>query len=515
MALEWWQRAVIYQIYPRSFQDSNADGSGDLQGIIDRLDYLKWLGVNAIWSSPFFLSPHVDGGYDISDYKAVDPLFGTLDDFDRLLSAVHAAGMRLILDLVPNHTSDQHPWFRQSSADRTNPRAEWYHWQDRRPNSWVDVSGKEAWTWHEQRLQFYYHAFFPQQPDLNWRNGDVREAIFDVMRFWLDRGADGFRVDLIWHVIKDALLREDPLNPDYDPDHDEPESARLGVFSSNQHEVHDVVKAMRNVIDEYEDRVLIGEIYLPTGQLVTFYGEHGQGLHLPFNFQLIRTDWSAEQLAATISKYFGELPPEGWPNWVLGNHDKARVVSREGEAKARIGAVLLFMLRGTPFVYYGDEIGMRDAKLDPSDMRDPLKDVDPKFSRDPQRTPMQWSHGQGAGFTSAKPWLPVAGGPNVEEQRGDPDSMLNLYRDLIALRASEPALLEGEVFPLLVHDHVFAFRRGDAFLVAANFGRRKAKIETHGTIAICTDRKRDGEKVEGSLKLSANTAVVVRLSSRA
>ena len=509
--MEWWKRAVVYQVYPRSFQDSDGDGNGDLSGIIQRLDYLQWLGVDAIWCSPFFQSPKVDGGYDISDYTAIDPIYGTMDDFDRLLERAHQLGMRVILDLVPNHTSDQHPWFRESRADRTNPRADWYHWQDERPNSWVDASGKPAWTWCEERRQYYYHAFFPQEPDLDWRNPDVRQAIFEVMRFWLGRGADGFRVDLIWHLIKDALLREDPLNPDYDPENDDPSTVRLPVFSSNQHEVHDMVRMLREVVDEFDDRVLIGEIYLPVGQVVTFYGEQHKGLHLPFNFQLIRLQWTAQHLAAGISKYFGELPHKGWPNWVLGNHDQSRVASRVGESKARIGAVLLFTLQGTAFVYYGDEIGMVDGDVDPEEMRDPLKDVAPKFSRDPQRTPMQWSAARAAGFTTGDPWLPVSRWTNVEEARADPQSMLHLYRDLIALRAAEPALLEGACFPYPAPGDVLAYRRGQDFLIVANLGDREKTIDARGTIAICTDRRRDRERVEGALTIGANSAVVLRV----
>ena len=357
------------QIYPRSFQDSDGDGIGDLGGIIERLDYLTWLGVDAVWLSPIFPSPMADFGYDIADYTDIDPLFGSMEDFDRLLEAVHARDLKLILDLVPNHTSDRHPWFEESRSSRENPKRDWYLWKDPAPDggpptNWRSVFGGSAWQYDDTTGQYYYHAFLKEQPDLNWRNPEVRDAIFDVMRFWLDKGVDGFRVDVMWHLLKDEQLRDNPPNPDYHPD--QPDHARfIPAFSEDQYEVHTIVEQMRAVTDAYDDRVLIGEIYLPIPRLVAYYGPEGRGAHLPFNFQLILLPWDARRIDAAISKYEGALPPDGWPNWVLGNHDKPRIASRVGRAQARVAAMLLLTLRGTPTLYYGDEIGMQNVAVPP------------------------------------------------------------------------------------------------------------------------------------------------------
>ncbi|MBV9393665.1 MAG: alpha-amylase, partial [Methylobacteriaceae bacterium] len=322
----WWKRGIIYQVYPRSFQDTNGDGVGDLEGIRQRLDYLQWLQVDAIWISPVYPSPMKDFGYDVTDYCGIDRIFGTLDDFARLIGAAHERGLKLILDFVPNHTSDRHPWFIESRASRDNPKRDWYIWRDGKPdgsppNNWISNFGGPAWTFDEATRQYYYHAFLREQPDLNWRNPAVREAMYDVLRFWLDRGVDGFRVDVIWHLIKDADFRDNPPNLGWRTG--EREIGRLlQVNSADQPEIHDVVAEMRRVLDEYQERVLIGEIYLPIERLVTYYGANLSGAHLPFNFALLQTPWKAEAIARLVEEYERALPPDGWPNWVLGNHDQ-------------------------------------------------------------------------------------------------------------------------------------------------------------------------------------------------
>ena len=335
----WWQRGIIYQIYPRSYQDSNGDGIGDLPGIIRRLDYLKKLGVNAVWLSPIYPSPMADYGYDIADYQDIDPIFGTLDDFDALLHEVHSRDMKLILDLVPNHTSDQHPWFLEARSSRTNPKRDWYIWHDGRPdgtppNNWLSVFGGSAWEWDEATQQYYYHAFLKEQPDLNWRNPEVQRAMMNVMRFWLDKGVDGFRVDVMWHMVKDKQLRNNPVNPKYEP-HMATYEQLLPTYSTDQPEVHDIVQKMRAVLDEYDERMMIGEIYLPIQQLMVYYGIDNKGAHLPFNFLLLSLPWEAQTIARAIDEYEGALPLGGWPNWVLGNHDQPRITSRVGLQQAK------------------------------------------------------------------------------------------------------------------------------------------------------------------------------------
>ncbi len=520
----WWQKGTIYQIYPRSFQDSNGDGIGDLGGVLQRLDYLEWLGVDALWLSPIFSSPMADFGYDISDYRAIDPRFGTMEDLDRLLDAVHARGMKLILDLVPNHTSDQHPWFREARASRDSPKRDWYLWEDPAPggdppNNWLSVFGGSAWEYDEATGQYYYHAFLAAQPDLNWRNPDVRTAMFDVMRFWLDKGADGFRVDVMWHLLKDERLRHNPPNPDYRPG--QPEHARLvPAYSEDQYEVHTIVEQMRAVTDAYDDRVLIGEVYLPLGRLVAYYGPEGRGAHLPFNFQLILLPWEARRLDAAVNAYEGALPSNGWPNWVLSNHDKPRVASRVGPAQARVAAMLLLTLRGTPILYYGDELGMENVAIPPDRVQDPREMKEPGIGvgRDPFRTPMPWDEGPNAGFSEGIPWLPLGAdykSRNVSAQQSDPDSMLTLYRRLIALRKDEPALAVGDFVPVPAEGDVLAYDRvhgGRRLLIALNLGRQPQQMNyagLSGRILLSTHCDREGDSAHATLRLRADEGVIV------
>ncbi|HEV2147995.1 MAG TPA: alpha-amylase family glycosyl hydrolase [Longimicrobiaceae bacterium] len=525
----WWQTGIIYEIYPRSFQDSDGDGVGDLTGIISRLDYLHWLGVDAVWIGPIYPSPMADFGYDVAEYTGVDPLFGTLETFDRLLAEAHARGIRVILDLVPNHTSDRHPWFLQSRRSREDPKRGWYVWRDPAPdggppNNWLSSFGGPAWSFDEPTGQYYLHSFLPEQPDLNWRHPEMWPQMERVMRFWLDRGVDGFRVDVVWHLVKDARLRDNPRNPDYRPRRDPPNEALVPAFSADQPEVQEIVARMRRTTDEYPGRVLIGEAYLPFGRLVRYYGVASPGMHLPLNFHLITSPWEAVEVESTVAEYEGTLPPDAWPNWVLGNHDRSRVASRVGAGQARVAAMLLLTLRGTPVLYYGDEIGMPDAEIPPERMRDPRGKRIPGSSRDPARAPMRWDGSPGAGFTTGDPWLPAGGVPagySVEAQRDDPGSVLTLYRHLVRLRRAEPALHRGPYTPVpAAGENTLGYVRewqDRRFLVALNFGEGAARFRpergtVQGRVVLSTRLDREGEAVDGGLELRGDEGVVVLLS---
>lgn len=526
----WWQNGIIYQVYPRSFQDSNGDGVGDLKGILHRLGYLQWLGVNAIWMSPVFQSPMKDFGYDISDYLNIDPIFGDMADFDALITAIHQRGMKLIIDFVPNHTSDQHPWFIESRSSVDNPKRDWYIWQPAReegspPNNWLSMFGGSAWQWDEPTKAYYYHAFLKEQPDLNFRNPDVLNAMLDIMRFWLNKGVDGFRVDVIWHLIKDKLLRDNPANPDYTPQMADYDSL-LPVYSTDQPEVHQVVSRMRQLLDQYDQRMMIGEIYLPVDKLVVYYGTaESRGAHLPFNFLLIQTPWNAKQIAALIDKYEGLLPADGWPNWVLGNHDQPRIASRIGLQQARVAAMLLLTLRGTPTIYYGDELGMADVVIPAGEIRDPqgLNMPDKNLSRDPARTPMPWSKNPNGGFTNGKPWLRLDTSHetiNVDCEKQDPASMLALYKDLIALRQQEPALYAGNYIPVYSDQQLIAYQRenedADSFLVVLNLTHQPARFKpphpvTKGRVVLSTTGEATGREAESELNLPGDEGLIIRI----
>jgi alpha-glucosidase len=492
----WWRHGVVYQVYPRSFQDANGDGIGDLAGIRHRLPYLKELGVAAVWLSPINPSPMADFGYDVADYCDVDPIFGSLGDFDALLRDAHREGLKVILDFVPNHTSDRHPWFVASRSSRDNDFRDFYLWRDPGPdggppNNWRSNFGGPAWSFDEATGQWYYHAFLPQQPDLNWRNPRVRQRMYDALRFWLARGVDGFRVDVIWHLIKDDQFRDNPPDPSWRPEMAQSKSV-LQIYSADRPELMEVVAQMRAVIAEFDtaesSRILIGEIYLPIERLVAYYApdEAGtlRGVQLPFNFHLISSHWEAAALADLIRRYEAAIPEQGWPNWVLGNHDQPRIASRIGAARAALAACLLLTLRGTPTLYYGDEIGMTDVEIPVEDLRDPaeLREPGKGQGRDPQRTPMQWDGGANAGFTRGKPWLPLApdhGTRNVERLRQDPGSILSLYRELLALRRREPALHAGAIESVQASGDCLTFDRtyGSSRLrVQINFGASAVKL---------------------------------------
>ncbi len=527
----WWQHGIIYQVYPRSYQDSNGDGIGDLKGILQRLDYLQWLGVTAVWISPIYPSPMADFGYDIADYKGIHPLFGSMEDFDALLAEAHRRNIRIVLDLVPNHTSYKHPWFLESKSSKDNPKRDWYIWKDALedgapPNNWLSVFGGPAWEWDETTGQYYYHAFLKEQPDLNWRNPAVQEAMLDVMRFWLDKGVDGFRVDVMWHMIKDEQYRDNPQNPDYQP-HMATYEQLLPVYSTDQPEVHDIVQKMRNVLDGYDERMMIGEIYLPIHKLVTYYGNDNNGAHLPFNFMLLSLPWEAKRIASAIDEYEGALPNNAWPNWVLGNHDQQRITSRVGLQQSRVAALLLLTLRGTPTIYYGEELGMRDVPIPPGEVQDPqgLNMPGLNLSRDPARTPMQWDASDYAGFSSEKPWLRVSSTSkrvNVESQKADPYSHLSLYRRLIALRQSEPSLKWGDYKPLYADGQTLAYIRqaeGEkAFLIVLNLSHRPSYITIphhtiSGTIVLATSDELEGSAVTERMELSGDEGVIIELDA--
>lgn len=486
--LKWWQRGIIYQIYPRSFQDASGDGVGDLRGITQRLPYVASLGVEAVWLSPIFTSPMRDFGYDVADYCDIDPLFGTLADFDALVSEAHRLGLKVMLDYVPNHTSSDHAWFQEALRGKGSGKRDWYVWRDPAPdggppNNWRSFFGGGAWTFDEASGQYYLHQFLPSQPDLNWRNSDVRAAMADVLRFWMRRGVDGFRVDVIWLLAEDERFLDEPENPDWQPG--QPEHSRLEhPYTQDQPETHAYIRELRQVLDEFEDRMMVGEIYLPVERLLPYAGTPDAAMvHLPFNFHLILLPWDAEKVRAFADMYDAACRlAHSWPNWVLGNHDQHRFKTRVGAPQYRVAQTLLLTLRGTPTVYYGDEIGMENVPVPLAMMVDPagLQQPDvPSASRDPERTPMQWDSTPNAGFApaGAAPWLPLADDfarVNVQGQEQDPASDLNYFRALTRLRREHPALVGGDYRSLDgEYPDVFAYERTrgeERVAVLLNFG---------------------------------------------
>jgi alpha-glucosidase len=535
----WWQTGVIYQIYPRSFQDSNGDGIGDLVGITQRLDYLSdTLGVDTVWLSPIYPSPMHDFGYDVADYCGIHPLFGNLSDFERLLAETHRRGMKLILDLVPNHTSDEHPWFIESRSSRDNSKRDWYIWRDPAPggglpNNWRSFFGGPAWTFDEKTGQYYLHEFVRQQPELNYRNPAVVSALHDTMRFWLDQGVDGFRVDVIWLMMKDPLFRDEPPNPDWNGIN--PFDSLQHIHTANLPEVHELIKGMRSVLDSYAERMMVGEIYLPNPELMKYYGAPGQQeCHLPFNFQLIDTSWEAPSVKKVVDDYEIALPPGAWPNWVLGNHDRHRLATRVGAHQARLAAMLLLTLRGTPTCYYGDELGLENVPIPPEMVQDPPAVNQPEIAhlvgRDPVRTPMQWDDSPRAGFSAPgakSPWLPLAANyreVNVARQLAQPRSILNFYRKLLAYRRSSSALKIGlyrsvELKSAGAQQNCFVYEResrDQRLLVALNFsGQEQALGLPHtgsGVIALSTELEREDRVEElSSFSLNPNEGCLILL----
>lgn len=455
-SLPWYRKNVIYQIYPWSFKDSNGDGVGDLRGIIEKLDYLNdgpdSLNVGAIWLSPVYPSPMKDFGYDISDYCNIDSRFGSLEDFDELVEKAHARDVRIIMDLVTNHTSIEHPWFKESRSSRKNPKRDWYIWHDPKPdgsppNNWISVSGGPMWTLDETTNQYYLHNFLPCQPDLNWRNKEVQEEMKRVIEFWIKRGVDGFRVDAASHFMEDTEFRDDPINLHYIKGKNSPYDQFLHTFSTNQPGIKEVIGLMCNIADQNKDVFIVSEAYLSLEDMAKFYRFCETPVHAPFNFSLLHLPWRAKEIREAIDAYDKTLEPQDIPTYVLGNHDNSRVASRRGIAQARASAVLLLTLRGTPFIYYGEELGMQDVGIPKKQLKDGfIETSDGVFSRDPERTPMQWDSSKHAGFTSGEPWLPLSKDYetlNVEHQATDRHSMLNLYKTIIKFRNTSNALLHG------------------------------------------------------------------------
>ncbi len=441
---------------------------------------------------------------------------GPCEDFDRLLEEAHLRGLKVILDFVPNHSSDQHPWFIESRSSRENPKRDWYLWCGE-PNNWMSNFGGPGWEWDERTNQYYYHSFLKEQPDLNWRNPEVRTAMYDALRFWLDKGVDGFRVDVMWLIIKDNLFHDNPPNPQYRLGQSSGNSF-LPVYNSNRPEVHAVVAEMRAIIDSYPERVLIGEIYLPLTDLMAYYGQELKGANLPFNFLLLQSAWNAHTVAQIISEYMGVLPLGAWPNWVLGNHDNARIASRVGVLQTPIAAMLLLTLPGTLTIYYGEELGMTNVSIPPEDVLDPAEKNQPGIGmgRDPERTPMPWDCSEMAGFTRGRPWLPIGDDHqvvNVEIMERDETSILNLYRRLIALRRAHPVLASGGMRSVTASGNLLSYERvaeNERFLVLLNFGQSPVRVATEaGIVLATTNGHRDGERVNNFIELQGSEGMVI------
>jgi alpha-glucosidase len=499
----WWREGVLYQVYVRSFADSNGDGVGDLPGLSGQLDHLEWLGVNGIWLSPTMPSPNADWGYDVADYFDVHPELGTLADLDRLIAEAGRRGIRVLLDLVPNHTSDRHPWFLDSRSSRDSARRDWYVWADARPdgsppNGWTSVFDGPAWTLDRGTGQYYLHQFLAEQPDLNWWNEDVRGAFDEILAYWFDRGVAGFRIDVAHSIVKDRDLRT--------------LDTQLGV--------HDVMRRWRRLADGREpQRVLLGETHVRELELMaSFYGRGEDELHLAFNFPFVYADFDTS-LADVVGETERLLPAAAWPVWTGSNHDAGRFPTRwcaGDDRRTRLALLTLLTLRGTPVLYYGDEIGMTEVQLQPEQLRDPvgLRRWPEDAGRDPTRTPMQWSAEPGAGFTDpgAVPWLPFGdhAARNVADQRDDPRSILTLTRELIALRRRLPALRSGAYRRLGSPAGTWTWQRDDAVTVALNPSERRAVVPgVTGTIAVSSAGPRADERVAGKLALDGWEGVVV------
>ncbi|MGI8824107.1 MAG: alpha-amylase family glycosyl hydrolase [Chloroflexota bacterium] len=535
----WWQTGVIYQIYPRSFQDTNGDGIGDIPGITSRLDYLAdTLRVDAIWLSPFYPSPMADFGYDVSNYVDVDPVFGTLGSFDEMLQGAHDRGLKVIVDWVPNHSSDQHPWFLESRSSRDSLKREWYVWRDAKPdgsppNNWLSWFGGGAWEWDETTGQYYLHSFLKEQPDLNWRNPEVKRTMHDVLRFWLDRGVDGVRIDVANMILKDPELRDNPPNPEpaATSGHARAYWSQVHLYDKSHPDVHDAFREIRGVLDDYgtsAPRMAVGEMFESDRRAsASYYGNNLDELHMPFNFALISAPWTAQAVRNVVDITEAIVPAGGWPNYVLGNHDQHRLASRIGAEQARVGMTLLLTLRGTPTMYYGDELGMHDVPITLEQVHDPWELNEPGLGRDAERTPMQWNTQPNAGFCAldVQPWLPIAGDYreiNVAVEREEQSSTISLTRSLLELRRAHPCLAVGSYRP--VDDgpeSCFVYLREHEqhrCLVALNFSAESQTValqkRERGSILVSTHLDRVEEVDLSRLHLRPNEGCVIEVGRR-
>ena len=523
----WWHGGVFYQIYPRSFADSNGDGVGDLRGVIGKLDYLERLGVSGIWLSPVTCSPNCDWGYDVSDYCNIDPDYGTLEDLDSLVREAGKRGIRVLMDLVPNHTSDQHRWFVDALSGRDSKFRDYYVWADPKPdgsppNNWVSSFGGSAWQLDEASGQYYLHNFETEQPDLDWWNENVRREFDDIVRFWWDRGVAGFRIDVCNGIVKDKELRDNPPATEDDP----LEQRLMGlrsVYNTDRPEVHDVLRKWRAIADTYApEPLLIGETYVDKiDVLAQFYGDGHNELHGGFNIPFIHAPFEAATLRAIVEEVEATLPAGAWPIWTGSNHDESRLATRWAggdDAKTRVALLIVLTLRGTPFLYQGDEIGLTDGPIEREDV---LDRVGARFwphykGRDAERTPMPWAAGPGGGFTEpgVRPWLPMAdpAACNVADQKADADSVLSFCRRLIAARIGSEDLAVGSYRSLPAPEGGWAFARGEDTTVLANMSDAAATFEgVTGAVTVGTQRAMTGSIAEGALTLSAwSGAVVVR-----
>lgn len=521
----WWQTGVIYQIYPRSFADSNGDGIGDLRGIIEHLGYLEWLGVGAIWVNPITASPNEDWGYDVSDYLSVHPELGTMADADELIAKAAQAGIRTIFDIVPNHTSDRHPWFEDALTNRAARFRDYYVWADpledgSPPNNWLSVFDGPAWEYHEPTRQFYLHNFTDAQPDLDWWNERVRDEFDDILRFWFDKGVAGFRIDVAHSVVKDRELRDNHMTTEADHPHQR-KLIQQQTYSMNRPEVHDIWRRWRKLCDTYDpERILIGETFVyDLRKWAEFYGDGTDELHLCFNFPFTLGEFDPEEMKKVVRVSEQLIPPAAWPAWMASNHDVMRAMTRWCEDdldRSRLLLLLLMTLRGTPFIYYGEEIGMPDVAIQRDRLRDPIgiKRWPNDKGRDACRSPMQWSGEPGAGFSEpgVEPWLPYGDfeSVNVETQRREVDTHLGFTRHLIRSRKEVPGLVLDSYEELESPQGSWVFRRGEQTVVALNFSDDVLTVEgVEGVVRLTTAPARIDEFAPGRIDLQPLQGVVV------
>jgi alpha-glucosidase len=524
----WWRDGIIYQIYPRSFADSNNDGIGDLPGIISKLDYLQDLGVDAIWLSPVYPSPDVDFGYDVADYTDIDPKFGSMKDFEHLIKGAKKRNIHIIMDLVLNHTSDQHHWFQESIKSKDNPYHDWYLWKDPLPNgdppnNWTSVFGGSAWEYVPELDQYYYHMFYKEQPDVNWRNPEVRQAMLDVFRFWLKKGVDGFRLDVFNCYFKDEHFRDNPVKfglRAFD--------RQEHVYDVSQPEMYPLLEEIRGILDQFSERYAVGETFIADPEATATYCSENR-LHAAFNFDFAHNRWHPQRFLESAVSWYDALPEDAWPNNFLSNHDMPRTATRycfgEDDRRAKVAAAMLLTLRGTPFLYYGEEIGLRDIPIrKKSDVKDPIGKTFWPFhkGRDGCRAPMQWDSTPHAGFSDETPWLPVHENyprRNVRVQQAEPESILNFVKALIAIRKAEPALQKGTFIPLVEKPrHVMAFLRRhgeDDLMVILNFSSRQLHFDlpSGAPDGVWSSLLNEGQDVTDALLLAPYQVEILKLKS--